>query len=387
MAGRKIELARQAVLHAIALLKPEDRFSLTVYDDEVQVLMETSAATAEARRQAITALAGIDARGSTNLGEGWFTGARSLGAAIETAAVAARPAASSSDAVVSDRVRRVLLLTDGLANRGVTDPAALKQAARALRAQDVGTSTFGVGADFDEDLLTALAAEGGGHFYFLEHPRQIPDAFASELGEVLEIVARDGVFEVVAGPGTEVALLNPIPAHLDQAILRVPLGDLAADQEVRLLLAVQVRPRTMDEGALVVCRAHDRDGVLPSMPMQVDWTAVSSEEDRQQPVNRTLLLDVARMLAEAARLEALDANRRGQFTAAREAIHAAADRIARLDSDDPDITRVASELRMDEHAFVQHMAPLEAKSRRYLAYQRACSREDGKARRRPRPAP
>lgn len=200
-------------------------------------------------------------------------------------------------------------------------------------------------------------------------------------------MARDAVFEVVAGPGTEVALLNPIPAHLDQAILRVPLGDLAADQEVRLMLAVRIGPCPQGESAVAVCRVHDRDGVLPSMPMQVDWTAVSPDENRQQPVNRTLLLEVARMVAEAARLEALDANRRGQFTAAREAIHAAADRIAGLDSDDPDITRVAAELRMDEHAFVQHMAPLEAKSRRYLAYQRACSREDGKARRRPRPVP
>lgn len=107
-----------------------------------------------------------------------------------------------------------------------------------------------------------------------------------------------------------------------------------------------------------------RDGVLPSIPMQVDWTAVSVEADQQQPVSHAVLLEVARMLAEAARLQALDANRHGHFTQAREAIHAAVEQIAALHADDPAVRRVASELRMEEDAFVQHMAPMEAKARR-----------------------
>jgi hypothetical protein len=366
MAGRKIELARQAVAHAIRLLKPEDRLALVVYDEEVNVLVEMTAATPQARAQALAALATVEARGATDLSEGWFTGARGLGAAIEG----------------SDRVRRVLLLTDGLANRGETDAAALTQAARDLRAQGIGTSTFGLGVDFDETLLTALAAEGGGHFYFLEHPQQIPDAFASELGEVLDVVARDAVFEVVAGPGTEVTLLNSLPVEQQGDVLRVRLGDLVADQELSLVVAIRVGPRAEGEGAFVACRVHDRDGVMPSMPMQVDWTAVSAEDDREQPVNHAVVQQAARMLAEAARLQALDANRHGHFTQARDAIHAAVERIERLDPDDAAVQRVAAELRMEEDAFVQRMAPLEAKARRYVLYQMAYSRPEGKSRRR-----
>ena len=94
-------------------------------------------------------------------------------------------------------MKRVLLLTDGLANQGVVDPGELAATAARLRTEGVTTSTFGVGADFDEELLARLATQGGGHFYFIEQARQIPDFFASELGEALEVTARDVVFEVI----------------------------------------------------------------------------------------------------------------------------------------------------------------------------------------------
>ena len=71
----------------------------------------------------------------------------------------------------------MLLLTDGLANQGVTDPNRLIQMARHQREQDVPTTTFGVGLKFNEDLLIQMASEGGGNFYFIDNPDQIPQMF------------------------------------------------------------------------------------------------------------------------------------------------------------------------------------------------------------------
>ena len=65
----------------------------------------------------------------------------------------------------SEGVNRTLLLTDGLANVGITDVAELTHHASELRARGVSTSTFGVGNDFNEELLQGMAQAGGGHFY------------------------------------------------------------------------------------------------------------------------------------------------------------------------------------------------------------------------------
>ena len=68
---------------------------------------------------------------------------------------------------------------------------ALARHAADLRAKSITTSTFGLGADFDEHLMSRLAREGGGNFYFIEQPAQIADFLTSELGDTLDIVARD----------------------------------------------------------------------------------------------------------------------------------------------------------------------------------------------------
>ena len=165
MSGEKIRVAKIAVEEAIARLRPDDRFSVVAYDDVVDVVIESTPASAEARRGAIERLRGVDARGSTNLGEGWLRGCEQVARHL-----------------VDRGVNRCLLLTDGLANVGMTDPDQLASHAAELRARGVSTSTFGVGNDFDERLLQALADAGGGHFYYIADAPQIRDAITSEVG-------------------------------------------------------------------------------------------------------------------------------------------------------------------------------------------------------------
>jgi len=393
MEGRKIALARQAVAHAVRLLKSGDRLSVVAYDDQVDTLLELLAATPAAKKQALQALAQIDARGSTDLAAGWFTGARALGAnspaGVEPHAAelpfsgAAGAGSSAPPAAAPDRVRRVLLLTDGLANQGITDPATLAAAAAHFRREGIGTTTFGLGNDFDEELLSRLASDGGGHFYFIEHAQQIGDFFASELGEVLDVVARDVVFELAAGPGVRVAVLNPMRVEQDGDITRVRLGDLVSEQEVTLLIAVHIEPCAEGAHASVVCRVRDRHGAMVPQPLQVDWSAVPADQDRRQPVDREVVLAAARMLAEAARARALALNRKGSFADAAGVLREAARQIAELGGDDEAVRAVGDLLLREEDEFAQHMDARAMKSRHMASYAVAYSRQpEGRARKR-----
>ena len=126
MGGEKIVLARQAVAHALQLVKPADRFSVVAFDDVVDVVVGSTPGSAEAKRLALERLAQIDARGSTNLVGGWEAGCKEA-------------AAHRS----GDAVGRCLLVTDGQANVGESDPEQLGRLAAAMRQRGVATSTFG----------------------------------------------------------------------------------------------------------------------------------------------------------------------------------------------------------------------------------------------------
>ena len=225
MDGRKFDLARKAVAHAIRLLDARDQLAVIAYDNEVDVVLESTSASPEAKALALKRLAAIDPRGNTDLSGGWSCGAG------EVARHLSPPDAPSA--------ARVLLLTDGLANAGISDHDELARMAAAFRAKGIATSTFGLGADFDETLLSRLATEGGGHFYFIESPGQIPDLLMSELGETLDVVAPGAEFVINGGPAVEIGLLNEFPVEAKADGLHVKLGDLVAGQEVKLVVALR----------------------------------------------------------------------------------------------------------------------------------------------------
>jgi Ca-activated chloride channel family protein len=371
MSGRKIDMARRAVDHAIRLLDTRDRLALVCYDTEIDTLLGATTATAEAKAAALRRLARIDARGGTDLCGGWLRGAEELAAPAE-----------------ANPLRRVLLLSDGQANEGETNPDALARHASALRDQGINTSTFGLGADFDEVLMSRLATEGGGHFYYIEQPAQIPDFLASELGETLEVVARDARLVVAATSNVEVTCLSGFATEMrpgstaSSPDLHVRLGDLVSAQEVTLVLAVRVAAHSPASRAIVSLRLTDRDAALFAQPMPVEWQAVDDGMDARQAVGLEVLETVAATLADRARTAALDANRRGAFEDASAILTRAADDIRALASGAPSLERIAAELESERPEFSVAMDAVSMKSVHFSNYASSVARTtEGRAKR------
>lgn len=155
MMGSKLALATRAASEFIASLSPEDRVCVVSYDDAVSVVAGLQAPSAAIARKA----AKITSGGSTNLYEGWVTGAKMLG-----------------------QGGRVILLSDGQANVGrFIDAQSLGlHAAKSWSRYGISTTTIGIGSDYDECLMSAMAQKGGGSHYFALSPEAIQRAFRDE---------------------------------------------------------------------------------------------------------------------------------------------------------------------------------------------------------------
>jgi Ca-activated chloride channel family protein len=147
MSGQKLVLAKRAIDAALTMLRPEDRFSVVTYDDRMDVLVPAMPASEEGRETARQRVDAVEARGSTDLSTGWLSGCEQI-----------------ADAASDGTIARTFLLSDGRANRGITNHGELAARAADLRRAYIVTSTFGVGRDFDEPLMGALADAGGGNF-------------------------------------------------------------------------------------------------------------------------------------------------------------------------------------------------------------------------------
>ncbi len=368
MGGTKIRLAKEAVERAIATLGSEDRFSAVFYDDRIEVVVPSTPATAPARAAAREALRAVDARGSTNLFEGWMRG-------CEQVALHA----------VADAVSRTLLLTDGLANVGVTDRFELETHAAELRRRGVATSTFGVGHDFDEALLEAMATAGGGNFYYIEDARQIADVMTSELGEALEVVARDVRLEVTVPAGAQLEILGPERAErrLTEA-WTVEVGDLVARQQREVVLRVNFPYGTVGAAADVRVIVRDRDGAVGGEGATARWQYADHATNDRQP--RTVEVDrlIARLFAARARMDAVAYNKADDYGHARQALAGVAARIRGYADGDAFLVQLAEELGdQAAHEFAAPMASPRLKEVHSAAsYERRMRDAGGSARRR-----
>lgn len=367
MGGQKIALAKQAIDRALMGLDERDRFSIVVYDDRVDVLVESTPASVEAKRNAADRLREIDARGSTALAEGWLRGAEQV-------------AIGQSDAFVN----RCLVLTDGLANVGETDADVLRRHAEELRARGIATTTFGIGADFDEHLLQALADAGGGHFYFIEQAAQIPDYLTSELGEALEIVARDAELAVQLAPGFRFEPLTGLASRQANGGARLALGDLVSGQQLEVVVALEFPRGAIGQSVSAFFTLADRDGVLAGQAggCSVTWQYADHAANDAQPRDRDVDRAVARIHAARVREEALLLNRRGDFAAAGAALRGVAERIRRYAGSDAALAQLAEGLERDRRALEAPMPAMAMKTMQFQSSNAARSRDaQGKARR------
>lgn len=217
MSGEPIARLREAATLLIRRLWPEDRVSVVAYDNEVLTLAD--AASGDAHAGAATAVDGIFARGMTNLSGGWLRG-RDL---VEKALVPAG-------------VNRIVLMTDGLANEGITHPQQLGDLCRSAAAAGITTTTIGFGPDFNEDLLQLMADAGGGATYYVERPDQAPGIFAEEVEGLLSLAAQNVAVEIEAGKGASLAAVrHSYPSTTRDGTVRLDVGDLYAT-EPRLVL-------------------------------------------------------------------------------------------------------------------------------------------------------
>ena len=366
MGGQKIVLARRAVEHALRLLRATDRFSLVVFDDVVDVVVGATPGSAEAKRHALRKLAGIDARGSTNLAGGWEAGCEQVAAHLTGQAIG-----------------RGLLVTDGQANVGVSDPEELARLAGAIRQRGIATSTFGVGEDFDERTLQRLAEGGQGHFYFVETPQAIPDLLTSELGDSLEVVAREAALVLRVPEGVDAAPVGPFPVSSAGRVVRIELGDLVSGQELQLVVKLTFPAGAAGDAQVVDFALAASDDALGAPSQRVAWTFAGHAENDAQRRDRVVDRAVARLHAAIARQAALALNREGRFDDAREIVQRVARKIASYAGADPELQRIVAELRDEVEAFARHMDALSAKQRHFASYSVQHSRmADGKTRKR-----
>ncbi|GAB2862996.1 hypothetical protein GCM10027277_34540 [Pseudoduganella ginsengisoli] len=166
MTGDKLNQAKNGCVAIYENLNSNDRFTVLAFDDEVVTVTNPQTPPNLIKERIMS----LESGGSTNLSKGWYLGILEL----QTYAT-------------DKHINRLVLLSDGQATVGETKSSILgSESARARNEMGITTSTIGIGSDFEEEILSTLANESGGRFWFIEETK-IEDIIKEEFSGALSV--------------------------------------------------------------------------------------------------------------------------------------------------------------------------------------------------------
>jgi Ca-activated chloride channel family protein len=251
MSGHPLHEALKCVAHIAACMTPQDQISVVVYDDNVSALMplgQISSVDAVKRL-----LSTVESGGSTDLFGGWEEGAKQLEAGQDSS------------------ISRVILLSDGQVNHGLTDQEAIEKHCQAWLAKGVSTTTVGLGRGFNEDLMIAMAKAGGGQQYYGQTAADLFDSFDEELSLLQALCLRQLSLKLIPAQGVIIEALGVFDQNADGTY---QLSDLAWGAESWLAMRLHISP-TAEGQTCELLAATVQGKALDGQPITVQAAMLS----------------------------------------------------------------------------------------------------------------
>ena len=139
-----------------------------------------------------------------------------------------------------NRVNRVILLSDGLANVGPQSPSELGSLGASLMKEGISVSTMGLGLDYNEDLMTKLAQNSGGNHSFIEQANDLARVFNQEFNDVLSVVAQEVAIDIRVAAGVRPVRVLNADAEINGQQVILQMNQLYSEQEKYVMLEVEV---------------------------------------------------------------------------------------------------------------------------------------------------
>lgn len=276
----KIDFAKSAAKAIVRKMDAGDAYSLVTFNDDARVVVR--ATELHDREHVLRQIDRVYEGGGTNLYAGMTGGSKQIEAVLD-----------------SGEVGRMIILSDGKANVGVTDADTLARFAATASSHGIAVSAMGVGLDYNEDLLARIADLGGGTYDYIDNPSELESVFAAELNRTTSILAQHTALTIDLPAGVEPIEVIGWDAVRTGNGWQLFLGDVQAGSKRKVVARVRVTGNTAGELDVATVRADYTD--LTASPQQL---AQSSDH-----AIATVTVDPNQVASSLDRSRAADANR------------------------------------------------------------------------------
>jgi len=200
-----------------------------------------------------------------------------------------------------NRVSRLVLLSDGLANVGPQSPCQLGKLGTSLIKDGISVTTIGLGLGYNEDLMTQLAYKSDGSHYFAESASELAGVFDSEFGRALSVVAQEVQIDIKCEKGIRPVRLLGRDGQIKGGNVSVFINHLYSEHKKYFILEVEVpecsESQTKKIATVNVSYDNMKTKATDKLSSTLQVSLTSSQEQVEKQINSDVMVDVVEQLA------------------------------------------------------------------------------------------
>lgn len=292
MQGEKMDVVKAAAIQLLRSLRPHDIFSVVIFSDKAEVLIPSAIQLDRQRQESSIHM--MQASGATEMFQGLDAGLREVRRGLNPS-----------------RVNHVILLTDG---HTYGDEQACLQLAEEAAAQNIGISGIGIGSEWNDIFLDALASRTGGSSAYIARAQDIQKVLIEKFQALANVFADEVLLEVEDQEGVEMKYAFRLQPEGGPVEVERPLrlGPILQDVPLNILLELVIHPTALKSGQISVLTGSMKISLSgrpqPTLPIRLRLVRNVELEPASEPPPTKILSALSRLtlyrLQERAREEA-----------------------------------------------------------------------------------
>lgn len=275
--AKKMTYAKAAIQDVLGRLTENDRFALVSFSNNALVQSSFINVTTDNRYSLQNTVNSIKSSGGTNMGDGLMTALQLL------------------QNNRSDNAKKVLLLSDGQANQGITNPEQLAQIASTATRHGAVVSSIGMGLGFNEVLLSKIADYGMGHYSYLEDLSGLSNILSRDLNDTRRIYANSSLLEIKLSHGIQLIDAGGYPiTKIGGSTINIMTGQLLFNTPKHFVMTFKVPTHEINQfslGAMQLNYQQDKTNLQAHLsPEKLTLSVVAPElkEQVKKSINKAV---------------------------------------------------------------------------------------------------
>lgn len=255
--AHKMPYAKKAMATFVDHLSEGDRIGIVSFDSAAKVELPLTFFNKKTIGKIKEKIKGIQIGGSTNMYDGILLGSKSTDK--------------------KQRTKRMVVLSDGITNTGITEESAFTKLVKDLSRNSLSVSTVGMGLDFNEKLLGSVADHGMGNYTFVESMQNLAETLKKDLKDAKEQYASSSTLTITLADGVHLAHAADYPlTKVSQNSYTINTGPLLEDSLKSFILKLAIdKTKKRSHKVLEIALNHKKKGDSKELQARVNTPIVS----------------------------------------------------------------------------------------------------------------